>query len=355
MIYVKSLKLNNFRCFKSISLEFKPNINILIGNNGCGKTSIVEAISYLCLGKSFKSIKDKDVLKINEDFFNIISVIVGKEENRIVVGYDGKQKRIRNGEIIYKSLSEHIGKYKLLSFCPDDLDIIKGNPNNRRRFIDVFISQCDSLYLKSLAEYKKILKMRNEFLKSIINNQYDKVYFDVLNEKLVKNAEIVINIRKKYFDLLNKYINIVCSSLTNPNTSIKLVYEPDVIDVNDIKKAYNIDLCSGISTRGPQKDDFVVLFNDKNASIYASQGQIRLCILAMKLAIYEMFRKKDENIFIILDDVFSELDKEKQIYLMNYIKNVGQVFITTTEIDKIPKQLIDSSNIIEMKDGERND
>lgn len=355
MIYIKSLKLNNFRCFKSISLEFKPNINILIGNNGCGKTSIVEAISYLCLGKSFKGIKDKDVLKINEDFFNIISVIVEKEESRIVVGYDGKQKRIRNGEIIYKSLSEHIGKYKLLSFCPDDLEIIKGNPNNRRRFIDVFISQCDSLYLKSLAEYKKILKMRNEFLKSIINNQYDKVYFDVLNEKLVKNAEIIINIRKKYFDLLNKYIYVVSSSLINPNTSIKLVYEPDVIDVNDIKKAYNIDLCNGVSTRGPQKDDFVVLFNDKNASTYASQGQIRLCILAMKLAIYEMFRKKDENIFIILDDVFSELDKEKQIYLMNYIKNVGQVFITTTEIDKIPKQLIDSSNIIEMKDGERND
>lgn len=352
MIYIKSLKLNNFRCFKSISLEFKPNINILIGNNGCGKTSIVEAISYLCLGKSFKGIKDKDVLKINEDFFNIISVIVGKEDNRVVVGYDGKQKRIRNGEIIYKSLSEHIGKYKLLSFCPDDLDIIKGNPNNRRRFIDVFISQCDSLYLKSLSEYKKILKMRNEFLKSIINNQYDQVYFDVLNEKFVKNAEIVINIRKKYFDLLNKYINIVCSSLTNHNTSIKLVYEPDVMDINDMKMAYNVDLSSGVSTRGPQKDDFIVLFNDKNASTYASQGQIRLCILAMKLAMYEMFREKDESIFIVLDDVFSELDKEKQIYLMNYIKNVGQVFITTTEIDKIPKQLIDDSNIIEMKDGE---
>lgn len=352
MTYVKSLKLNNFRCFKSILLEFKPNINILIGNNGCGKTSIVEAISYLCLGKSFKNIKDKDVLKINEEFFNIISVIVGKEESRIVVGYDGKQKRIRNGEIIYKSLSEHVGKYKLLSFCPDDLDIIKGNPNNRRRFIDIFISQCDSLYLKTLAEYKKVLKMRNEFLKNIVNNQYDKVYFDVLNERFVKSAEIIINIRKKYFDLLNKYINVVSSSLINSAISIKLVYEPDVIDINDIKKACSIDLSSGVSTRGPQKDDFKVLFNDKNAITFASQGQIRLCVLTMKLAIYEMFRENDDNIFIILDDVFSELDKEKQVFLMNYIKNVGQVFITTTEIDKIPKQLIDESNIIEMKDGE---
>lgn len=355
MIYVKSLKLNNFRCFKSLSLEFKPNINILIGNNGSGKTSVVEAISYLCLGKSFKNDKDKDVLKINEEFFNIVSVIVGKEDSRIVVGYDGRQKRIRNGEFIYKSLSEHIGKYKLLSFCPDDLDIIKGNPSIRRRFIDVFISQCDSLYLKTLAEYKKILKMRNEFLKNIVNNQYDKVYFDILNERYVKCAEIIINIRKRYFYLLNKYINIVSSSLTTPNTEIKLVYEPDIIDVEDIKNAYNIDLFSGVSTRGPQKDDFMVLFNNKNANTYASQGQIRICVLSMKLAIYEMFREKYDNIFIILDDVFSELDSEKQIYLMNYIKNVGQVFITTTEIDKIPKQLIDKSNIIEMKDGERNE
>lgn len=352
MLYIDSLKINNFRCFKTKEFKFDSNINIFVGNNGCGKTSVVEAISYLCLGKSFKNAKDKEVIKIGEQYFNIISNIVEKDSKRIVVGYDGVHKRIRNGDIIYKSLSEHVGTYKLLSFCPDDLEIIKGSPSIRRRFIDLYISQCDNLYLKALVEYKKILKIRNEFLKNIENGKYDSLYFDILTDKLMQAGKIVIELRKKYIDILNKYMEKVAISLTNSKHTVKINYMPDIFDINEIKKAYKIDLNSNTTTKGLQKDDIVVMFDDKEASIYSSQGQIRLCVLTMKLAIYKMFIDNNSNMIIILDDVFSELDNEKQIQLMNYIKNVGQVFITTTEIDRIPNELVEKSNIIYMKEGE---
>ena len=237
------------------------------------------------------------------------------------------------------------------------MDIIKGSPSIRRQFIDVFISQCNSVYLKALSEYKKVLKIRNDFLKNIINNQYDKIMFNVINEKLVESGKVIINLRQKYIEELNNQVEKVSSRLSNDQNIINLTYNPD-INAQDfesvVKNNINLDILSKITTRGPQKDDITILFDNKEASLYSSQGQIRISVLALKLAIYEMFSKENDNIIIILDDVFSELDENKQKYLMEYIENVGQVFITTTEIDKIPEELKQKSNIIEIKEGESN-
>lgn len=357
MFFIKDLKLNNFRCFKSHSFEFKPNINILVGDNGSGKTTIVEGISYLCLGKSFKNAKDKEVLMFNSDYFNIISNIYEQSDNRLVVSYDGKQKKIKNGEVLYKTLSEHIGKYKLISFCPDDLDIIKGTPSNRRTLLDVFISQYDSNYLKALAEYKKILKIRNDFLKSIENNTYDKIMFDVITSKLIESGKIITNLREKYVGILNEKIKEVSKLLINDNKSVEIQYLFDVnpLDFEEtIKNSKKIDLLSKLTTRGPQKDDLLIKYDHKEASSFASQGQIRVSVLAIKLAMFELFSYINNNVIMILDDVFSELDIKRQVYLMEYIKKVGQVFITATEIDKLPLKLISESNVIEIKEGESN-
>lgn len=354
MIYIKNIKLNNFRCFKTIDLEFKPNINILIGENGSGKTSIVEGISYLCIGKSFKNAKDKEVLRFNEEYFNVISTIYDNVDTRLVVGYDGNHKRIKKGENIYKSLSEHIGVYRLITFSPDDLYIIKGSPSDRRRFLDTFISQYDPIYLKALSEYKKILKIRNDFLKSIENNSFDTIMFDVINQKMIDAGKKVIELRNKYISILNENIKKVSNDLTNHEFMVEIKYNPDV-EENIFKKTIldnkKIDILSKITTKGPQKDDLDIYINNNNAISYSSQGQIRVAVLSMKLGIYELFNKINNNIIIILDDVFSELDNNKQIYLMEYIQNVGQVFITTTDIYKLPKNIKEISNIIEIKEG----
>jgi len=357
MLYIKNLKLNNFRCFKSRAFDFEPNINILVGNNGCGKTSVVEGISYLCLGKSFKNAKDKEVLCFDEDFFNVIGTIVEKDESKLVVSYDGKQKKIKNRETVYKTLSEHVGIYKLISFCPDDLEIIKGTPSKRRNFLDVFISQYDNIYLKTLVEYKKVLKMRNEFLKSIENNTYDTVMYDVINENLVRLGKIIIELRQKYISVLNNKVLEVSKKLLKDDKSISIKYLADVDSFSLEKTIENnkkLDIMSKSTTRGPQRDDVLVMYDGKDAAIYSSQGQVRITVLAIKLAIHELFSNINNNVSMILDDVFSELDIERQLYLMKYIKNVGQVFITTTEIDKLPKELTKDSNIIEIKEGECN-
>ena len=229
MISVKNIKFNNFRCFSSKTFVFDSEINILTGNNGCGKTSIVEGISYLCLGKSFRGAKDRDVLKLNSDYFNIISEIDDQNNiEKVVISYDGVNKRVKYGEIICKTLSEYVGKYKLVSFSPDDLDVVKGSPAIRRRFIDLFISQCDNNYLKVLVEYKKVLKMRNEFLKNINNQQYDKILFDVINENIIKYGKIIIDTRAKYINLLNVYVKNISKELSNNKEEVDIVYNPNV-------------------------------------------------------------------------------------------------------------------------------
>ena len=357
MIYIKSIKFNNFRCFKSKNFEFKPNINILIGDNGCGKTSVVEGISYLCLGKSFRGAQDREVLNFNSEYFNIVSTISENIDEKVVISYDKTQKRIKKEEYIYKTLSEYVGMYKLISFSPDDLYIIKGTPGNRRAFIDTFLSQYDSNYLKSLAEYKKTLKIRNEFLKKIENDQYDKVMLDVIDEKLVNSGNVVIKLREKYINNLNEQLKIVSNDLLKEKESISISYCCSLLGKdfkNVIENNKKVDILSKTTTQGPQRDDVIITFNGLDASSFSSQGQIRVAILGIKLAVYEMFLKFNDNIIIVLDDVFSELDNTKQQFLMEYIEKVGQVFITTTDVDKLPNELKEKSNIIRIREGENN-
>lgn len=355
MFYVKKVKLNNFRCFLNTEYNFEPNINILIGNNGCGKTSIVEGISYLCLGKSFRNAKDKDVINFNSSYFNIISEIInGVSENKVIIGYDGVNKKVNYDNYVCKTLSEFVGKHKLVSFSPDDIEVIKGSPSKRRRFIDVFISQCDNRYLKILVEYKKILKIRNEYLKKTENSNFDKVYFDVLTDSLIKYGQFVISIREKYIKLLNETVKYISKELSNDKEIVEIEYKPNcgVLDFEKAtKRNYNVDKTTKITNCGPQKDDISIKIANMEALLYASQGQSRLAVLGIKLGMYELFSKMDDNIIIILDDVFSELDIERQKYLLEYIKNTGQVFITATDVYKLPEELIKESNIIEIKEG----
>ncbi len=355
MFFVKNIKFNNFRCFGKANFNFESNINILIGNNGCGKTSIVEGISYLCLGKSFKNAKDKDVLKFNSDYFNIISeILINTNTKRVVISFDGSNKKVNYDNFVCKTLSEFVGKHKLVSFSPDDIEIIKGSPSKRRRFIDVFISQCDNRYLKILAEYKKLLKIRNEYLKKKDEYSFDKIYFDVLTDNLIKNGLIIISLRNKYIKILNETVKKICLELTMNESFVELEYKPNCeydLFEKASKKNINIDIITKMTNIGPQKDDVSIKVLKKEALLYASQGQCRLAILAIKLTMFELFSKIDDNIIIILDDVFSELDIEKQKYLLKYIKKTSQVFITATDVDKIPKELTKESNIIEIEEG----
>ena len=213
MFYLKKLKLTNFRCYTQIEQEFSPTKNIIIGENAIGKTSLVEAIYFLCFGKSFREAKDIDIIKTNAEFYNIKGEFVDeikKANDNVIIGYDKKCKKIQKNQNIYKNLSEYVGYFKSIIFSPDDLSFIKGGPIERRKFLDANISQLDSKYLKNLIEYKKILKQRNEFLKNSTLENYNKDLLTILNTSLVERAKIIIKAREELINKLN--INLILKS-----------------------------------------------------------------------------------------------------------------------------------------------
>lgn len=352
MFYIESIKINNFRCYKSEDFTFSPVCNIILGRNACGKTSLAESICYLCLGKSFKGAKDIDLIRIDNDYFNIIGNIIDDKKNRIVIGYDKKTKKINLNNKTVPSISEYVGKYKVITFAPDDLDIIKGNPGVRRRFLDMNICQIDSNYLRILMEYKHLLKQRNELLKL---ESIDYQYLDILTQELIKRAKLVIKKRKEFVSELNKYVENKSKELTDDQETVFIEYESNVeIEnlENQFKNGLKLDILTKTTNNGPHRDDYNIYINGQKANVYASQGQIRTAVLSIKLGISEKFKQNNESMVIILDDVFSELDINRQIKLLESIKSGNQVFITTTDINNLPKSIIESSKIIKIGDGE---
>ena len=356
MFWIKKININNFRSIENRSFLFDKHINLLYGPNGVGKTSIIEAVGYTCLGKSLKKAKDKDVLKFDKPYFNIITLLNnGNDDEKAIIYYDGVAKKIKKGEETFKSLSDYVGKYKIVSFIPDDLDIVKGTPGDRRRFLDTYISQMYPIYLKDCINYKKILKSKNDFLKNFNNTSKEKIMLDVLNQKLASLAKQIIIQRKKYINELNCVVENISNKLTKFKELVKICYDFDIDDVN-IEKTFQenlkFDIIAKCSTCGPQKDDIRILINEKNSAIYSSQGQIRTAVLALKLAIIDIFSKINDNIIIVLDDVFSELDLERQKDLINLVENRYQTFITCSDLKKIDEKILQKCNIIEITEGE---
>lgn len=349
MFYIKEMKINYFRCYSSASFEFSKTKNIIIGNNGIGKTTIVEALCYLCLGKSFKNAKDSEIIKIDAPYFNVIGEIDDSSKSsisKIVVGYDKKTKKISNNGVFYKTLSEYVGKYKVVSFSPDDLDLIKGSPTVRRRLIDMYLCQKEHEYMKTLSEYKHILKQRNELLK---NKSIDMQYLKIITETLIEKAIYIVNKRNEFIKNLSCFVKKKSQTLTNGTETVHLEYKPNC-NINEIhEKIQNdqqLDILTQSTNNGPHRDDVVIYVNNQKASVYSSQGQIRTAVLAIKLSIVEYFKTIDDNIIIILDDVFSELDNFRQVSLIESIGHHNQVFITSTNVDNIPENTIKESKII---------
>lgn len=360
MFYIEKLKITNFRCYSSFFLEFKKGNNIIIGPNACGKTSIVEAIQYLCIIKSFRTSKEKELVKNNESFLNITGEIHISDEktNKVSIGYDMINKKIVENNKVYPLISDYVGKYRVVSFTPDDLDIIKGYPIIRRHYFDVFISQINNDYLKTLTRLKKILKQRNEYLKDCTIENLNVDLMDAIDEVYAKEATKLIEYRTFYVNEIIDYVKNELLFISDGKEKIDLIYQKSVKTedfLNVIKKNRKTDVFLHSTTIGPHKDDYEIRINDKLASSYGSQGQIRSCIIAIKLGMASYFKTKSDNLVIILDDVLSELDFKRQEKLLFRVQRYNQVFITTTDLTSIPKNTIENSNIINLKDGEKNE
>jgi len=359
-MFLSEINLQNFRNYSKLKLKFKKNINIFIGNNAQGKTNILESIYFLSITRSHRTTKENYLIKNNE----IMTKVIGKIKNNsifkkyeVLINEKGKKVSINDNPI--KKISDYLSNINVVMFCPDDLEVIKGTPHERRYFLNIEIGQLYNDYLKHIYNYNKILKSRNDYLKN--HNTFDRVYFDVLTESLIKENLIIIKYRYEYIELINKYIKDIYKDLTKKD-NIYLKYETFIdIDEEEImyqllkdkyKKSFDNELYQKVTLYGTHKDDFSVYIDDIKINNYGSQGQHRIAILAIKLAEVEIFKNiKEVKPILLLDDIFSELDKNKKSNIIKYINNDLQVFITSTDLKNISRRLLKDADIFKVDSG----
>ncbi len=355
---IHHLKLLNFRNYEKYEISFSPSYNIIYGKNGSGKTNLVESIYVLALTKSFRGSVDKVLIMNNKDVCRIEGTVSdNKYKNTYKIIIKDGEKKVKVNETKVDKLSDYISKISVVLFNPDDLRFIKDSPSVRRQAINLEISEINNVYLKNLSMYNKILKQRNSYLKMMnINGNTSKDYLDILTEKLIDLGEKVYNSRTKYIDLLNSKIGDLYEKICGI-ADLKLEYVSDYKDFNrnKILKKYkdNLqrDMVLGKTSIGVHHDD--VRFRFKNISLkdYGSEGQQKNAIIAYKLAELEIFNDLRGNYpILILDDLFSELDRFKINNILNLISDDVQTFITTTEIDKINEDILNKSKVFEVFD-----
>ncbi len=355
---IHHLKLLNFRNYEKYEISFSPSYNIIYGKNGSGKTNLVESIYVLALTKSFRGSVDKVLIMNNKDVCRIEGIVSdNKTKNNYKIIIKDGEKKVKVNETKIDKLSDYISKISVVLFNPDDLRFIKDSPSVRRQAINLEISEINNAYLKNLSMYNKILKQRNSYLKMMnINANTSKEYLDILTDKLIDLGEKVYNSRTKYIDLLNSKIGDIYNKICEIS-DLKLEYVSDFKDFNKnkvlkkFKDNLQRDISLGKTSIGVHHDDIRFKFKNISLKDYGSEGQQKNAIIAYKLAELEIFNQIRGNYpILILDDLFSELDRFKINNILDLINDDVQTFITTTEIDKINEEILNKSKLFEVFD-----
>lgn len=376
-MYLKYLSLNNFRNYQKQELSLEKGTNIFIGNNAQGKTNILEAIYFLALTKSHRTSKDRELIKLGNSF----SIVKGKvlkrgieSEQEIMLSDKGKNNKINNKKI--SKTSEYIGNINVVMFSPEDLNIIKGGPIYRRRFLDMEIGQINKVYLFHLSKYQRVLKQRNNFLKEIKGNIRGKEdILDVWNSQLIEHGVKIISKRMKYLKLIEQWLPIIQQEISKEEEKITVEYKTTIngndllnnkeeitfecnekilkdMYASELRRMQKNEIINGSTMIGPHRDELIIKINNKNVMNYGSQGQQRTVVLCLKLAEMELINYyKGEYPILLLDDVLSELDQWRQTYLLSKIQNNIQTLLTTTQLNDIKKENMKNAQIYYVENG----
>ncbi|SHK03995.1 DNA replication/repair protein RecF [Tepidibacter formicigenes] len=342
-MYVKSLKLINFRNYDEAHLNFNKNINLLLGKNGQGKTNILEAIYSLSIGKSFRTNRDKDLIKFDKKNSYVGGLFVKEEDDNIievVIRKDSK-KGIKVNKISIEKISQLLGNLNVVVFSPEDLKLVKEGPKERRKFIDREISQIIPMYYNYILNYNKILIQRNKLLKS---NYINENLLDIYDERLCEYGSYIYFYRRDFIKKIGILAQLIHKKLTDEIEELKIKYI-NQIDVNfdntceDIRDKFlkilksnrELDKQNRTTKFGPHRDDINILINSLDVRLYGSQGQQRTASISLKLSEIELIKEEiGEYPVLLLDDIFSELDQKRQQLLVDSFEHI-QVFITSAE------------------------
>ena len=360
---IKSLELSDYRNYESLLINFDKGTNILYGDNAQGKTNILEAIYMSATTKSHKLSKDKEIIRFGKQEAHIRTIIEKDDiETRVDMHLrNSKSKGIAIDGVKIKKAAELMGLTKIVFFSPEDLSIIKNGPAERRRFIDIELCQLDNFYLYNLNNYNKIVNQRNNLLKNLFVNPELKDTLSIWDKQLISYGSKIIERRKQFVDQLNEIIASIHSNLSGEKEKLRLIYEPNV-DIesyaSSLENSHDRDIKLKQTTIGPHRDDIsfnVISESTNNIEIdirkYGSQGQQRTAALSLKLSEIELVKKitKDTPI-LLLDDVLSELDSNRQNFLLNSIGNI-QTIITCTGLDEFVNNRFEVNKVFKVTNG----
>ena len=370
---IKSLKLLYFRNYLSANIEVHPSLNVLVGNNANGKTNIIESIFCLALGKSYRTKSDSECIMFGEAA-TAMSCVVNKNDKNldIMLGINNKGKSAKIAGIKKTKLTDFVGELNVVLFSPEDLQLVKGSPALRREFINREFYQYSRIYHKYYLMYQHLLKQRNSYLKDMRKNPKDEMslaYLETITSQLAKVAMYITKERVSFVHEISELTYRNMLNISNGQETLKIKYKSSVLeslnitDVNDtnfteenlvkvmMKKSFD-DIMRGSTKIGPHQDELEFYINDLDAKMYASQGQQRSIVLSLKLAEINYLKSKTGTYpVLLLDDVLSELDKNRQLKLLDAINENVQTFITTPSISDIKEDLLKKAKVFKIENG----
>ncbi|GIN64514.1 DNA replication and repair protein RecF [Robertmurraya siralis] len=366
-MYIEHLQLKNYRNYKELEIPFDNKVNVILGENAQGKTNVMESIYVLAMAKSHRTSNDKDLIRWDEEYAKIEGRVKkrhGSIPMELVISKKGKKAKCNHIE--QQKLSQYIGNMNVVMFAPEDLHLVKGSPQVRRRFIDMEIGQVSPVYLHDIGQYQKILQQRNHYLKLLqLKKQTDMTMLDILTEQFIEMAVKIISKRFEFIQLLENWAIPIHKGISRDLETLKILYKPSVdvsedqvlskmVEVLEEKfaKVKTREIERGVTLFGPHRDDLLFHVNDRDVQTFGSQGQQRTTALSLKLAEIELIRSEiDEYPILLLDDVLSELDDFRQSHLLNTIQGKVQTFVTTTNVDGIDHQTLKEAATFKVESG----
>ena len=362
-----NLQLQNFRNYESVQLEFTDGVHVFIGENAQGKTNLMESIYALAMTKSHRTTNDKELIGWNKEFATIKGTVEKTAtKTNLELQFSKKGKIAKVNYLEQKRLSSYLGNLNVILFAPENLTLVKGSPQNRRKFVDMELGQMSSLYLYDLVEYNRVLKQRNTYLKQLaIKKKQPDEYLEVLSEMLSELASKIVFHRLDFMKQLEALAIPIHDQLSLGREKFSVSYQATIpledgltpsqmkeIYIDQFKKNQTREADQATTLIGPHRDDLIFYWNEIPVQTYGSQGQQRSTVLSLKLAEIELMKlSTGEYPLLLLDDVLSELDDDRQTHLIKAIENKVQTFITTTSLDGIKQQFINEPVVIPIEKG----
>ncbi|MFC4558491.1 DNA replication/repair protein RecF [Virgibacillus kekensis] len=366
-MHIEQLNLKNYRNYPQLNIEFNDKVNVIIGENAQGKTNLMEAIYVLAFTKSHRTPREKELIQWEQEYAKIEGRVTKRKQSfplEIILSSKGKKARLNRIE--QKRLSDYIGALNVVMFAPEDLTLVKGPPQIRRRFIDMELGQIQPRYIYHLGQYQKVLKQRNHLLKQMQRREkQDRTMLNVLTDQLTEHAATLLERRFAFLELLRKWAAPIHHGISRELETLEISYNATIqvseaankekietIYANKFHEIQEKEVERGTTLIGPHRDDLIFHVNNKDVQTFGSQGQQRTTALSVKLAEIELiYNEVGEYPILLLDDVLSELDDHRQSHLLNTIQGKVQTFVSTTSVDGINHETLRQAELFRVENG----